>query len=119
MAERPETVRRCPVVVLLLYCLFRTGFDVLLVILIERVSILIVKILVLGINELEYTVVVVPYHVTVVLILLIVINRTLNNIPNVVTGTLAETRSVNSCSVRAFPVEFGFRSTILVDSAIE
>ena len=84
-------MRRCPIVVLLLDCLLRTGLNVLLMVLIERVSVLIVEIFVLGINELEYTVVVIPNHVTVILVLLIVINRTLNNVPNVVTRTLAET----------------------------
>ena len=91
MTERPETVRGCPVVVLLLDCLFGTGLDVLLVILIERMCVLIVEIFILGVNELEDTVVVVPDHITVVLVLLIVENRTLNYVPDIVTGTLAET----------------------------
>ena len=60
-------------------------------VLIERVSVLIVKIFVLGINELEYTVVVIPNHVTVIFVLLIVINRTLNDVPDVVTRTFAQT----------------------------
>ena len=69
--------------------------------------------------EFEHTVVIVPEHITVILVGLIEIYGTLNNIPDVITGSFCKTGSINPCAVGAFPEEFGVGCFILVYSAVE
>ena len=59
-------------------------------VLIERMGVLIVE-LPVAVDELENAVVIVPDHVTVVFVGLIEVNGSLNNVPDVVTGSLAKT----------------------------
>ena len=86
---------------------------------IKRVSVLIIELVVLFIYELEYAVVVVPEHIAVVFVLLIIINRALNNVPDIISRALAEAGSVNSCSVGAFPVKFRFRGGVFVYASVK
>lgn len=90
MTCRPEAVRSCPVAVLLCDSLLCSCLNVFAVIFIEGMGVLIIE-LPVSVDELENAVVIIPYHISVVFVFLVEINGSLNNVPDIVTGSLAET----------------------------
>ncbi len=119
MAFRPEAVGSCPFAFLFsesfLAC-FGNSFSEVLV---ERMGVLHIHRVLCSVNELENAVGAIPLEYAVVDIIGVEVNRTMDNIPNVVTRAGCETGSIDTGAVSAFPEEFGSGSNIGVQAAVE
>lgn len=119
VAFGPEAVRSCPFAFLFSESVLAGFGNSFCKVLIERMGILHIHRMSCAVDELKYTIAAVPLEYAVVDIIGVEVNRTMDNIPNIVTRAGCETGSIDTGAVSAFPEEFGSGSNIGVQAAVE